>query len=66
MMGRIAVVLFSPLLLCGCALLTTERTTITVRPPVYSADEIDAINAQNQCKQTARNQLEIARCIVRQ
>ena len=39
----------------GCAIFTRP-------PPVYSADEIDAINARAYCRAAARNMVEIARC----
>jgi hypothetical protein len=29
---------------------------------VYTRAEVDAINAEKQCKQTARNSLDMARC----
>jgi hypothetical protein len=59
---RIALICVSSFLLYGCALLTTERETIVQRPPVYTADEVDALNAEIQCKNLARNAVQVARC----
>ena len=40
---------------------------LTVEPTVgiYSKSEIDAINAQTECKRLARNLVQISRCDVR-
>jgi hypothetical protein len=40
---------------------------LTVEPTVgiYSKSEIDAINAQTECKRLARNLVQISRCEVR-
>jgi uncharacterized protein YceK len=47
-------------LLSGCA---TQRIGIELFDPnVYTRAEVDAINAEKQCKQTARNSLDMARC----
>ena len=64
MMGRTLGVLFS-LLLSGCALFTGDRETIVVPPPFYTAAEIDALNAEMQCKNLARNPVQVARCSTR-
>jgi len=59
---KIMLVCASSFILCGCALFTTERETIVARPPVYTADEVDALNAEIQCKNLARNSVQVARC----
>ena len=59
---KLSVVIISSFLLNGCALFTTERETIVARPPVYTADEVDALNAEIQCKNLARNSVQVARC----
>jgi len=48
-------------LLSGCA---QQRIGIELFDPnVYTRAEVDAIQSEMQCKQTARTQIEIARCV---
>ena len=44
-----------------------ERPSMTVEPTIgiYSKSEIDAINAETECKRMARNLVQISRCEVR-
>jgi hypothetical protein len=51
--------------LCGCALFTPERVVINEPRPFYSQAETDAINAEIQCKNLARNSVQVARCSTR-
>jgi hypothetical protein len=45
----------------GCA---QQRLGVELYDPdVYKRAEVDAINAEQQCKQTARTQIEVARCV---
>ncbi|HXJ61297.1 MAG TPA: hypothetical protein VNU68_32025 [Verrucomicrobiae bacterium] len=57
------------LLLSGCSYgggWWGRRDEITVRPPdLYTRPEVDAINAETQCRQLARTMLEAQRCGVR-
>jgi len=47
--------------LAGCA---QQRLGLELYDPdVYRRAEVDAINAEQQCKQTARTQIEVARCV---
>jgi cell division protein FtsX len=60
--AAVAVLVISIVLLSGCA---QQRIGVELYDPnVYQRSEVDAINAEMQCKQTARTQLEMARCIV--
>lgn len=57
------------LVLCGCtASHRTATETRVLEPPeredTYSRAEIDAINAEAQCKLHARTMIEISRCSV--
>jgi hypothetical protein len=47
----------------GC-LITERREALTIEPTIgiYSKSEIDAINAEAECKRLARNLVQIARC----
>jgi len=47
-------------LLSGCIV-----TTIAERPPFYTRYEIDAIQAENNCRALARNMLQMERCATR-
>ena len=50
----------SLLVLTGCA---QQRIGVELYDPnVYTRADVDAINAEMQCKQTARTSIEIARC----
>jgi len=57
------------LLLSGCSWgggWWSGRDEVTVRPPdLYTRPEVDAINAETQCRQLARTMLEAQRCGVR-
>jgi len=57
------------LLLSGCSYFgggRWDRDEVTVRPPdLYTRPEVDAINAETQCRQLARTMLEAQRCGVR-
>jgi len=58
------------LLLSGCSSWSGGwwggRDEVTVRPPdLYTRPEVDAINAETQCRQLARTMLEAQRCGVR-
>jgi hypothetical protein len=45
----------------GCA---QQRIGLEIYDPeVYRRSEVDAINAEIICKQTARTQIEVARCV---
>jgi hypothetical protein len=47
--------------LAGCA---RQRIGVELYDPdVYTRAEVDAIQSEMQCKQTARTQLEMARCV---
>jgi uncharacterized lipoprotein YmbA len=47
--------------LAGCA---RQRIGVELYDPdVYTRAEVDAIQSEMQCKQTARSQIEIARCV---
>jgi hypothetical protein len=48
------------ILLSGCI-----TTVITERPPFYTRYEIDAIQAENNCRALARNMLQMERCSIR-
>jgi hypothetical protein len=51
--------------LASCAVPLREETTLPVvarLPEVYSRSEIDAINAEAECKRIARNLVQISRC----
>lgn len=57
----IAVLAIAVILLSGCA---QQRIGVELYDPnVYTRAEVDAINAEQQCKQVARTQLDMARCI---
>jgi conjugal transfer/entry exclusion protein len=57
----ITVLIVAVILLSGCA---QQRLGLELfDPSVYTRAEVDAINAEQQCKQVARNQLDMARCI---
>ena len=47
-------------LLGGCVV-----TAITERPAYYTRYEVDAIQAENNCRALARNMLQLERCNVR-
>jgi len=47
-------------LLSGCIV-----TTIAERPPYYTRYEVDAIQAENNCRALARNMLQMERCATR-
>jgi hypothetical protein len=57
------------LLLSGCASIGGnwfERNEITVRPPdLYTRSDVDAINAEIQCRTLARSSLQAQRCGIR-
>ena len=63
------------LLLTGCGVFRNSITTgagdeegevLVVRPPnVYSRADVDAINAETQCRALARSMLQAQRCGVR-
>jgi hypothetical protein len=53
----LAVVLSALVFLGGCAY---ERPLVVER--LYTAPEIDAINAENECRRLARTLLQSARC----
>jgi hypothetical protein len=60
---KLSVVIISSFLLNGCALFTTEREAVIPEPPpFYTQAEVDALNAEIQCKNLARNPVQIARC----
>jgi hypothetical protein len=45
----------------GCA---RQRIGVELYDPeVYTRSEVDAIQSEMQCKQTARTQIEVARCV---
>ena len=49
------------LALAGCA---RQRIGVELYDPdVYKRAEVDAINAEMMCKQTARTPVQIARCV---
>ena len=49
------------LALAGCA---RQRIGVELYDPdVYTRAEVDAIQSEMQCKQTARTQIEVARCV---
>jgi len=57
-------------LLSGCASIGGgwwggREEIITRPPPYYDRAEIDAINAEAECRRLARSQLEMQRCGVR-
>ena len=48
------------------ALYGVPNAEVVVRPPqLYSRSEIDAINAETQCRSLARNSLQAQRCGIR-
>lgn len=54
------------LLLTGCNVTLDRAPVVTVTPPeFYTRYEIDAINAENACRQMARTLLQAQRCTVR-
>ena len=58
------------LLLSGCASIGGSswfgRDEVIVRPPdLYSRADVDAINAELQCRQLARSMLQAQRCGIR-
>jgi hypothetical protein len=56
-----ALALVVMLALAGCA---RQRIGVELYDPdVYQRAEVDAINAEQQCKQNARTQIEVARCV---
>ena len=55
---KLLIALLLPALLGGCYVY--ERPLIPER--FYSAAEIDAINAEAECRRIARNLLQVARC----
>ena len=58
---RAALALVLALALAGCA---RQRIGVELYDPdVYQRAEVDAINAEMICKQTARTQIEVARCV---
>jgi len=58
--ATIAALAITIVLLSGCA---RQRLGLELfDPDVYSRADVDAINAEMQCKQTARTQIEVARC----
>ena len=72
---RVVVVLML-LLITSCGVFRNSITTgatdeegnevVVIRPPkVYSRADVDAINAETQCRSLARNMLEMQRCGVR-
>jgi hypothetical protein len=57
----VAVLAIVIVLLSGCA---QQRIGVELYDPnVYTRAEVDAVNAEMQCKQNARTHIEIARCI---
>ena len=48
------------ILLSGCIV-----TAVTERPAYYTRYEVDAIQAENNCRVLARNMLQLERCNVR-
>ena len=45
----------------GC---TRQRIGVELYDPdIYTRAEVDAIQSEMQCKQTARTQIEVARCV---
>jgi hypothetical protein len=56
-----AIAIAALLLTTGCA---QQRIGVELYDPsVYQKAEVDAINAEMMCKQTARTQIQIARCV---
>jgi len=54
------------MLLAGCNVTLDRTPTVTVAPPdYYTRAEIDAINAELECRLLARNLLQASRCGVR-
>jgi len=59
-------VLGMTLLLGGCNVTLDRTPTVTVtQPDYYTRAEIDAINAELECRLLARNLLQASRCGVR-
>ncbi len=55
------VLIVAAILLASCA---QQRIGVELYDPnVYTRAEVDAIQSEMQCKQTARTQIEVARCI---
>ena len=63
------IVLLSLVTLTGCnyfgGLWGGREEIITRPPPYYDRAEVDAINAEAECRRLARSQLEMQRCGVR-
>jgi hypothetical protein len=49
--------------LCGCV--TTDREVDAYLQRYYSKNEVDAINAEAECKRIARTLVQISRCSTR-
>ena len=54
------IVIAIAVLMSGCIV-----TAVTEKPYTYSRYEIDAINAENNCRALARNMLQMERCATR-
>ena len=55
-----SLMILAAILLSGCIV-----TTIAERPPYYTRYEVDAIQAENNCRALARNMLQMERCATR-
>jgi hypothetical protein len=57
-------ILATVLPLAACAVPLREPASLVIEPTIgiYSKSEIDAINAEAECKRLARNLLQVARC----
>ena len=51
--------------LSGCITLEDQRTIDAIVSQGYSRAQVDALNAEQQCKLLARNLVQIERCKVR-
>ena len=51
--------------LAGCITTEDQRTIDAIVSQGYSRAQVDAINAEAQCKALARNLVQISRCEVR-
>jgi len=61
-----ALIVSAVILLAGCNVTLDRAPVVTVVPPeFYTRYEVDAINAENACRQLARTLLQAQRCTVR-
>jgi hypothetical protein len=65
LLSRFALMCAAAASLAGCITTEDQRTIDAIVAQGYSRAQVDALNAEQQCKLLARNLVQIERCKVR-